>query len=497
MNICESSKNKNTPNDKIKILDIIASIIFSIIILSFCIMYASSKYMNADTPFLTIMSIQKNTLFIWGQNRFLNIIPFLASPIKNPSYNLFLQLWMFGGSFILFLGFSGYAISKSIFKSSTRNDYWICYAVISFVFFTISSQYADHVFISEGQPYGPSCLLTALGILLLCGNKNFFQAKSFFAYLIIIIGTGLNPSLAILAAAAICFTLILQPEKRNRIFISCTIAFISCVFWLLIGRLFPGPQSYGNFSLHDALSNLEHSARSQMLGLSKQNFSFMMIGTACASAIFFRNNQVEFKRYMILCMFSACTCIFWFLLFSENNWVAINQWNFRYFYPITILLTLMVSVPFINIIRNLPRKFHTVITIALFFACTFILTAPWKPITNLPLFESVKKFSEVARINDIHFVAGSYWKVWPTIFLLSRDRTAFGMEEERAPTNRMAAIKELDFLIAQRKHPQALCLDADINRCINEAQLITGRLWQHAGNNCGIENCLIIELASH
>ncbi len=47
---------------------------------------------NADGLLETIMSLQRLTLFYWGQSRFANILPLLASPIRNPVLNADAQL---------------------------------------------------------------------------------------------------------------------------------------------------------------------------------------------------------------------------------------------------------------------------------------------------------------------------------------------------------------------------------------------------------------------
>lgn len=54
----------------------------------------SPEYLNADILLNSIMSLQKITLYYWGQNRLLNILPLLAYPIANPSYNLILIIFV-------------------------------------------------------------------------------------------------------------------------------------------------------------------------------------------------------------------------------------------------------------------------------------------------------------------------------------------------------------------------------------------------------------------
>ena len=57
--------------------------------------------LNADILLNSIMSLQKVTLFYWGQNRLLSILPFIVAPATDPAVNLALVL------LITYLFFSG------------------------------------------------------------------------------------------------------------------------------------------------------------------------------------------------------------------------------------------------------------------------------------------------------------------------------------------------------------------------------------------------------
>jgi len=59
--------------------------------------------LDADVILNSIMSLQKVTLFYWGQNRLLNLVPFILSPITNPGYNLAAHLVFFSFTFFLLL----------------------------------------------------------------------------------------------------------------------------------------------------------------------------------------------------------------------------------------------------------------------------------------------------------------------------------------------------------------------------------------------------------
>ncbi len=68
-------------------------------------------YHDADSVLPAIMSVQKLTWFYWGQNRFANLLPLLASPVRSVDANLHLQFVLrqvcgFGAVFLV-LGLVG------------------------------------------------------------------------------------------------------------------------------------------------------------------------------------------------------------------------------------------------------------------------------------------------------------------------------------------------------------------------------------------------------
>ena len=51
---------------------------------------------HADVLINTVMSQQHLSLFYWGQNRLLNLLPFLTSLVSNIPANVFLVTWLPG-----------------------------------------------------------------------------------------------------------------------------------------------------------------------------------------------------------------------------------------------------------------------------------------------------------------------------------------------------------------------------------------------------------------
>ena len=69
------------------VINIFALIWLAIISLLTVVKY-SPEYLNADILINSVMSLQNVTLYYWGQNRLISILPLVASLINNPLYNL-------------------------------------------------------------------------------------------------------------------------------------------------------------------------------------------------------------------------------------------------------------------------------------------------------------------------------------------------------------------------------------------------------------------------
>lgn len=61
------------------------------------------RYLNADMLLNSVMSLQHVTLFYWGQNRLLNVLPLVASVTSDPQYNLWLVILLPVVAFFLLL----------------------------------------------------------------------------------------------------------------------------------------------------------------------------------------------------------------------------------------------------------------------------------------------------------------------------------------------------------------------------------------------------------
>ncbi len=467
--------------------------LIAVVLVPMCLMYAGPAYMNADTPLLTVMSLQRLTLFIWGQNRLINLVPLLARPVPWPDTNLAVQIFLFGAGFIGLVALFGCIMARLVMRSERRLDAWLCFVALLFTFFAIASRYAVHVFVTEGQPYGLSGLLMGGGLVAVLRPARLSALTITAAAVAMWLGGGLNPSLVLLTSVVCVIAFIFWREVRRQAILAFVLSVLACGSWLLIGMRFPGP-SYGEFALTDVWANLNGAWRSLGLGFARGPLlAGATLSTAAALFIATRPLFGVRPRWLLIVL-CAGVALVWFGLFAENAWVAANGWHFRYFYPVTFAAMLVLTAPIMVLLIGCRTSVRAAALVVLLAACPVLLVAPWRSLDSFPMFDHVARFVAEAQRLDVSLVAGSYWSVYPTVFILDRHGFAFGIEEDRAPSNRANILREIGRIESHGERARSLCVDAAVGRCLEQAKSITGRAWRVAAESCDAD-CTLIEIA--
>ena len=466
------------------------------VVVAMSLFLAGPAWMNADTPLLTVMSLQRITLFIWGQNRFLNVVPAAASLIRDPTLNLAVQLLLFGGGFVALLSLLGGVVSRTVLSGTGRIDGWLCFSVILSVFLLITSGYGIYVFIPEGQPYGLSGLLVGLGLLLLLRNRPPGRIGRIGAPVMMLIGGGLNPSLVLVAGFICVLAFLHRRELRFRAVLALATATATIGIWLVVARTQPGPAGYGTFTHDHVVANLRGTLRFMNLGLVMPVLTGLTALDAAICVVLAVSRRRGGPSVGIGWKLPAASTVFtaaWVVAFSQNRWVILNGYHFRYFYPVFLTLPILLSLPMLLVLigsRDAVKVFATVLSLLV---AVCLLVAPWRPLRAFPVFARVAPAVDVARDRDIRFVSGTYWTVWPAVFLLLDDhRIAFGLERERGSANAAAAAAELHRLQVAGMRPRSLCLDEPARDCADVAGRITGEDWKPVAEDCG-RRCSMIE----
>ncbi len=495
-----------------RLRDLLAVGLIAAILVPMCLMAAGPAWMNADTPLLAVMSEQRLTLFFWGANRFLNIIPAVASPIHNPLFNLLLQIFLFGGSFIGLLALIGRTIARLGFGRTEPLDQWVCFSILLALFVAISSPYALHVFISEGQPYGPSGLLTGLGLALILRPASSLHPGSLHpgrlvrgwrtplelvvATVALLIGGGLNPSLLLVCGAICLYAFLAFPALRARAVLALLLSSSANGLWLLIGAETAGSSDYGQFAQNAVESNILAALAFLRLAFAAPTALAVLVVAVLLCLPAARSLGVTFQNRRRRLVLAACCVLFaaaWIGLFSQNAWVLKNGSHFRYFYPAILVASGVLALPFASAILSWQPRNRRIAVLLLLVACPLMLVAPWRRLHEFPVFQAVSQAVATADADRIQLVAGSYWQVWPAVFLLLRHHDlAYGIDNERGDVMKPDIVALIRRTLSEQGHVSSLCVDASRSDCIAQLDTLVALPWHATTTACGAR-CQVIE----
>ena len=126
-------------------------------------------WQDSDGLIGTLFSIQHMTLFFWGQDRFANLIPALATPIHDPEINAYAQLVArvcFGVLAPLF---------ACVFLMRTTWDAWLATLASITLLLMCAPHVMQHDAFIQASPYGTSFALAGLS-LLACRSASRLRA---------------------------------------------------------------------------------------------------------------------------------------------------------------------------------------------------------------------------------------------------------------------------------------------------------------------------------
>jgi hypothetical protein len=304
-------------------LTIISSAILAIFSPELC-------YPDADSLLPTLMSIQKLSFYYWGQNRFANLIPLLASPID--------------GRFFLNLQFQVFL--RSLFAMSLP---WLILLVLrswrfllikylfalSLAFFTLTKHGIREFWLGP-QPYGTSVFLLAcaLGLLhLLQANKLGPLLKAIFWTAIFVFLTSsflVNLSLLIFILPCWLGYSVLQRHPLNWAFLGALV--LSFLLAMLHSWQY-GNQSYFGYAI--SLSSIQHALveiwNHVSLSLLVAEVFAIFISFASIQRSYRNSSSKQIHPLIVRSMLILSAAIGYVIVVASLDWTRMNDFSMRYF----------------------------------------------------------------------------------------------------------------------------------------------------------------------
>ena len=176
--------------------NIVLALGWALLISILTIIKVSPEYLDADVLMNSVMSLQRLTLYYWGQNSLLNVLPFATSAIKDPSTNLLAVMVLTSFSFYGLL----YLISRAaalILKVGNVDKVSLnTFLVISCGFTFIFKPKALYDIAVAHKEYSLPALILVFSFITLNSKKDGIKSKFLlvFSILLIILAIGINPS---------------------------------------------------------------------------------------------------------------------------------------------------------------------------------------------------------------------------------------------------------------------------------------------------------------
>lgn len=465
--------------------------------LIFCSVFAAlavNRYapaaLNADMILQSIISLQNVTLFYWGQNRFANVLPLLLQPITDPGWNLLGMLWAYAVSLFALLALLSIRGTKFLFSETSELGHWLSFLISAVVIFVGFSAKTCEMFVVEGQPYPPSFFLCAMAATLIV-RKIASRITTVIGLLFLSAAIGINPSLVLLIVPLSTMFLWSVDRWRLAVFVGSSILIFG--IWTGLSQLEPALSvSYFTLDLENAKVGLSRSAERIFDALDPAFYIFAFSAIIARWIMHRRSKDMAHVDLAVIIL--GFLGIGWFLAFAMSSWVKVNDYGVRYFSVTLLALVGMVAIPLVAILQQVKAFTQTYVVALLIFAfLAQVLRAP-VPLDEYAVIRDTSSNVLFAEQNGIKFIAGDYWKAWPTVFQLMRlGHQSFGLAG-RGEGNRKALLLLIDEDTQLEVTPKALCVSEPFKTCAWWASHITGRTWNPPTSTCPDISCRVITM---
>jgi hypothetical protein len=456
---------------------------------------------DADTVLQSVMSMQKVTLFYWGQDRYANFLPFLYAWIPSPKINLLAIYFTSGLSFFLLLELISDLLAKLSGKKIATFRL-ICFLVLSLVSLLVLNKKGIYIFAYAAQPYSMSFLFMGWSWLLVSHNK-IDGLKTIVVFLLMLVGVGINPSIMLITWAT--FIIYLFYRQNLKVLILPILATGLFFFWQYLSSGVNAPhEDYSKFSQTAVLySSLKAAVNNFSQETARLPVTFALLGLSIALFILLTKKHVIPRRVQLLMALLTLFALFWWCFFSMSDWVTRNNFHFRYYFPSILILLVLISMSISFALLSMPMQLHMPFALALLVLLGVIAV---KQIMPMKYWNSSGVFDEVGQYMEskqARILAGGYWQVWPALFRIQSitdHKHTDGYPRLYGAAFRGSVNKaEMDSLIIremrQGKVSTAVCIGAEPDQCVNELVANTSFKWTNVEHgSCGITRCFLLQV---
>jgi hypothetical protein len=431
---------------------------------------------DADSVILSIMAQQKLTLFYWGQNRYMNLIPLVTAWISDISINQQVQVWLRASTAAAFPLFV-------IVLLQPKASLLLCFAASLTALLTIFQIDLIRILWTDGQPYGLSLVLMTGAMLVTSrlGGRRIARplACVILASGLVVLAMLVNASLIIVAAPLFGLLILFAPSIQNVLLFAMSLG-----GYMVSKKLsnWIGGREYDNIIFDPAnLSMAWNRIMAGIDGTALGLLAFLFVSGLIVMQMRHRATRSDgdpvIAPIAVRSIALSVACLIYMLLVPNIEWVILNLSHVRYYGLILVLGICLFAVVIVETLVDGERRIGMALApLALLMAVLVLFRTSW-PIAFPPSeqcsfiamepgsdTQSSGSFAQIALDRDIHLILGSYRMVWPAIYeairLSGRD-DIYGMTM-RAEEMRPQILSLLD----SNPDEHLLCIDKDIQVCL-------------------------------
>jgi hypothetical protein len=380
---------------------------------------------NADGLILSIMSLQKPTVYYWEADRFGNLTALLTVWIRNPIVNEYAQILLQEVAGLVAPVF----FCSLVFRRSS--DAWRAAALSTCLLLVFGNLAVIHSVFVATTPYAISLTCAGLATLLLDYSSASISGtlRQWFGCVLLIVAYIVNFGLVIVALPLICLVALLLPSiHRMRLL---TLHVVAASAGYLLPRIL-APQSQTLLGLSWSPGNIAHYAAA-IWGITGWNFILPVV-VPLALVGFYLVQVHKFRTIRLFFRLKAAmlaTAVLFFCVVASSHWLVLNQFDIRYFTP-GYLLLMSISGLSIWLAGKLTLRCHATR------GAVFVLVAMLLLLNAYVRLHKDKRdngdiidpaYSGLARAVAERYVAHAldgiagagisdgYWAVWPAVFM--------------------------------------------------------------------------------
>ncbi len=404
-------------------------VFMSIVILSLLtINFLAPVFLNADVLLNSIMSLQNVTLFYWGQNRLLNVIPFVLSPISDPTLNLMALLLLSTFVFYALLYVLSILLSKILYGNKKIVPPFTIFLTFVLVSLFVLKKETFFSFAVGHIEYTLSYLLLFVAYLIVGDpKKEYNPILCILSIAFLFVAMGINFSILLPALSLFIAHMIIQRKFNTKFNIVIVSTIISVIIWGVILKTYEvrGSADYASVILDSFEKNIFRVYENILDALNLT--SLIVITVSLFVAALLKRISIDKKSIHILSGIMIFL-VFWFFLFSNHKWIKMNEYNYRYFFPIFVGFIFFVTFAVWKSVGSLAEQVNGYMLMGLLAMFPlFMLAAPINKFEEYSVFKEWAMISKQDKANiSIH--AGDYWRAWPSVMYdLMQGKISYGL----------------------------------------------------------------------